>query len=1195
MSTVRANLAEIRDTIVAVLKENGRPMTQEALAEAVNGRCRSRFPPDTFTRTFLKTNPELFGQTRDGLWGLREWEPRVKYGAVDVVRVMPEGKPSPQPGLFGSDSIRPEPYSEDMRIILMDLLNHLTPGTDDQALLNEISCFELEQATYRPAQLLTKSGGEASDANTLVPRRLHEKMSYQSWRFPPMLETSFYVRPTSGDGFSLDIELVYGLASMFEYRDEQVEGSRGVVLRARSSGNPQLAVPPDFSKVCLNGLECDLAEEDQPFKYFRKSGPLRFYRFTVSETADSLPRRYEVPAEEPDHVLIKLFDQSAKGDERVKAISTLDLYSPQGYPRPDKPDQPRIAAITLRLAQVDLHLLIDTEYVHAVDAHCVTIKVSNQMEALDYPLIHALVLPHVWIRVQNADILLPRQQHAERLDHATQTPDYQRPSAFSELVRPSQTNCVLTRSVRDPQTLICTTFGVYDFIRMKPEPGPMLADLYQNSIDGFLAQAKGLEEETIAAIRGNPRWSAMLPSVMRAVASSFAVEQLYLYQWEAIQRRLNMLCGASPCKVSVINAPTGAGKTLVFFVNAALHYLFTGERAVMVFPTRILNEDMFKRLTRFVYNLRQELPDKHITGGIFIGTSDPSYQAIVNPAVGEPMVQYEDKDGSCPRCREQGRAGKVRCQEKGGRRIGMCEECGHEIDYMFTPRRVKIPYPKWERNVAEVCAHLPSLLIATPDKLFYEATVAAPQGVLPLFGAPVLPCECGVYYSLLYSDTAKVDIFECGLCGCTLDRTEVEPIQSPLAYFVFDEVHSLYGVTATLISYFFNLLRQMTQEMGCPTEGTFETGTATIANERRLVETLTRQPDIETFPAKRDFLRYFRVQPRQVRYRTLMFMPVGTPTVRSLSNAIKYIYEGLHGSGQLQRRLSTDAYDFLLAYIPRKKDGHVVTNDVRRHMWRQSYFPQRATVRFLSGDSRASTIARILNDILDRDVNLLTANMVVSLGLDIPRLNNMLMMGVPQSMTEMAQTAGRTGRANAPGHVAVHMLPTNPRNEFVFRNFHQVMGDVEGYYDEKPVRPVNPYAADLMLKNAVAGLLSARIAQDYRNAYCDRAGAWLNHNWQEFLSRLLFTVLATDKDRAIQSEVGNAILGRFRRIATQLGNEDDQIWNWMSRQPDKLYSLRPAAERVDVQVQEQSLLKLMKRGDMPQRAISEDFVVEDTE
>lgn len=1193
MSSVSMNLTEVRDKLAAVLEENGRPMTREALTEAINNRCGTQFPPDMIARTFLKTAPHLFGETREGLWGLRSWEPKIKYGPVDVVRVAPAGESSPQPGLFSSSRARPEPYPKSIRAILMELLNHLTPETDDRTLLNEISSFQLEQATYRTGQMVTKGGGEASDANTLVPYRLHEQMSYGAWRFPPMLETSFYVRSTEDDNFNLDVEMVYGLASMFEYRDEKIEGSRGPVMRARSDGN--LPVPKDFSKICLNNLQCDLADEDQPHKYFRRSGLLRFFRFAVSDAAHSLPRRYDIEPQGPDHVLIKLFDRSAQGTEQIKNLDKLDPYSPSGLCRPEKGDEPRSAAIALRLADVNLHLLIDREYIRAVDAHRVTIKVNNMTDSVDYPLIHSLILPYVKIGVQGADIILPKQQHAERLDQVIQSRDFSRPSAFSELIRPVQTNCVLTRSIENPQTLICTTFGVYDFVRMTPEAGPMIEVLYKNGIDGFLSQAKALKAEAADAIRANSRWAALLPRVMKAAASSFSLDRLHLFQWEAIQHRLNLLCGVTPHQVSVINAPTGAGKTLVFFVNAALHYLFTGERAVMIFPTRILNEDMFKRLTRFVYHLRCELPDEHVTGGVFIGSSDPSYEAVINPQVGERMVQYEDKDGSCPQCREKGQPGMIRCQERKGRRVGVCEKCGHIIDYIFTPRRVKVPYPRGEKNIAEVCVYLPSMLIATPDKLFYEATVAAPQGVLPLFGAPVMSCECGINYSLLYADTAREDVFKCGLCGRTLDRTERSHIQAPLAYFVFDEVHSLYGVTATLISYFFNLLRQMTLEMGCRIEGTFETGTATIANEYDLVETLTRQRDIVTFPAKHDFLRYFRVQPHQVRYRALMFMPVGLPTVRSLSNAIKYTYDGLHGSKQLRTRLPTDAYDFLLAYIPRKQDGHIITNDVRRHMWRQSYFPRGATIRFLSGDSRASTIAGILNDILERNINLLTANMVVSLGLDIPRLNNMLMMGVPQSMTEMVQTAGRTGRAMVPGHVTVHLLPTNPRNEFVFRNFHQVLGDVEGYYDEKPVRPVNPYAADLFLKNAIAGLLSARIAQDYRNAFCDRAGAWLNHNWQEFFARLLFTVLAANEDRAVQSEVGNAIMARLHRVATQLGNEDGQIWNWMSRQSDKLYSLRATAERVDVQIEEQSLLQLMKRSDMPQRAVSEDFTVEEGE
>jgi hypothetical protein len=1192
MSTVRTNLTEIRDTIVAVLEENGRPMMQEALANSVNGRCGSRFSPDMIVRTFLKVNPDLFGQTRDGLWGLKQWEPRVKYGVVDVIRVATGDEPSPQPGLFGGSGIRPEPYPQDMRTILMDLLTHLTPETNDQELLNEISFFELEQATYRVDKLVTKRGGEASDANTLVPRRLHEKMSYQSWRFPPKMEMACYIQPKPGRQPSLSLELIYGLASMLEYRDEQLDQRGRLMFRDRGKANPALKIPRDFGKIRLNDSDYSLSEDERPFDYARKSGPLRFLQFSVSETIPGLRRRYEIPANDIEPVLVKLFDQSAKHGEQVKSVDVVSPYRPSGLQRPPSTTKPRAAAIALRLAQTDLHLLVESEFDPTVNAYRLTVQISNQTDKVDYPLVHSLVMPHLKIKIEGADILLPEQQHAKRVLEATRNGGH--PSVMSELLRPSQTNCVVTRSVKDSQMLVCTTFGVYDTVRIRPREGPKLADLYRNGIDGFLAQANVLSAEAKTIIRGNSRWADLLPKVMCAIEGSFFdprdPKPLYLYQWEAIQHRIEMLCRGTIDKVSVINAPTGAGKTLVFFANAALHYLFTGERAALVFPTRILNEDMFKRLTRFVYALRQELPDANITGGIFIGSSDPSYKAIMEPALGQPMVQYEDGDGSCPRCRRNGQLGQVRCQERDGRRIGICEVCGHAIDYMYSPRRIKITTPgRKERRIAEVAVYLPALTIATPDKLYYEATVAAPQGVLPFFGAPALKCTCGAHYSRLYSDVARADIFKCQLCGGIVDSTHpaTPEVQSPLAYFVFDEVHSLYGVTATLISYFFNLLREMTREMRCPITGTFETGTATIANERPLVETLTRQPYVELFPDKSEFLRYFRIEPRWVRYRTLMFMPVGTPTVRSLSNAIKYTYEGLHVNGQLKARVGCDDYDFLLAYIPRKQHGHIVTNDVWRYVSRKGYFLPGARIRFLSGDSRASTIAKIYNDIREKNVNLLTANMVVSLGLDIPRLNNMLMMGVPQSMTEMVQTAGRTGRADAPGHVTVHLLPSNPRNEFFFRNFHRVMSDVEGYLDEKFVRPVNPYAADLILNNVISGLLHAKVAQDISNTFCGKASVWLT---KDFFGQLLFEILAKDEDPAIQREVARAIQSRYWSIASTLGNEGSKhVFQWVSSQPDTLFSLRATSDRIDVSVRERDMFEKMKGRDMPQRAVSEDF------
>jgi len=1177
-------LPQVIEAIVATLEASGRPMSLEALTKEANRRCNGRFATDTLERSFLRTHPDLFRQTPSGLWGLKAWEDKVRYGAVEAVKVKMKGETNALPGLWANMEPELEPYPRSLREILWELLNHLTPDTDDRALLNELSAFQLEQATYRLGRLVTKSGGEASDANTLVPHTLYLKKRHLSWRFPPFLAASFYVKAPPEQGFTLDVELGFGLASMLEYRDEQQDSRGRIIFRDRGAKpNPSLKVPSDFSRVKLNGVVYDLREGGQAATYFRKSGPISFYRLALSEQATDLPKRYMIRPSLPDHVLVKAFDRLATEGEELKMIDTVDLSNPQGVEPPPKASQPRLAAIALRLGQVEVQLLLDAEYIRPLGAYRVTVELRNQTDARDYPLIHSLILPYLKVRIEGAEIMIPPQQHADRLH---QTIHRDTLSSTFDLARLSQTNCVLTSSTQDSQTVLCTTFGVYDTVRVIPISGPKLDELSRD-IEGFLAQAAFLPEKAKAAIRANPQWAAMLPRVMRAVSQAFNVSQLYLYQWEAIQRRLEMLCCPEKKCVSVINAPTGAGKTLVFFVNAALHYLFTGERAVLIFPTRILNEDMFKRLTRFVYALREELPEAQVTGGIFIGTSDPSYEAIVNPRVGEVMVQYEDKDGSCPHCRQQGLRGRVRCQERDGRRVGVCEVCGHTIDYMYSPRRLK--------GTPEVCAFLPALTIATPDKLFYEATVSAPQGTLPLFGAPAIQCQCGFYNSLLYKDAQVNDIFQCRWCGHTLDKTRDQPTRSPLAYFVFDEVHSLYGVTATLISYFFNFLREMSKRLQCSIEGTFETGTATIANEQDLVETLTRQRLVDTFPGKGNFYRYFRVEPRRVRYRTLMFMPVGTPTVRSLSNAIKYVYDGLHGSQGLKQRLGRDDYDFLLAYIPRKKDGHIVTNDIRRYLRDQPYFPVGARIDFLSGDSKASTIARILDNILEKNTNLLTANMVISLGLDIPRLNNMLMMGVPPSMTEMVQTAGRTGRRDAPGHVAVHLLPANPRNEFVFRNFHRVLGDVEGYFDAKPVAPVNPYVADLMLNNAIVGLLSTLIAEDYRYTFCNRAGAWLSRNQKEFLELLVGGVLAKDADRVQRAEVVRAILNRYRRVVAELGNEDGLLFKWIGKQPDTLFSLRAQSERAIVQVEDKQLLKLMKQADMPVRAVGDEILTEDEE
>src|SRR5262249_51393443 len=127
-----------------------------------------------------------------------------------------------------------------------------------------------------------------------------------------------------------------------------------------------------------------------------------------------------------------------------------------------------------------------------------------------------------------------------------------------------------------------------------------------------------------------------------------------------------------------------------------------------------------------------------------------------------------------------------------------CPGCGHTVDYMDNPQQV----PRT----------LPDIIIATPDKLFYEATARGFEWAsFGLFGAPVrrcLTCRRAIASSFLAlkprercSDVAMHN----GCTGTIATESEVKPIR----YMGFDEVHSLYGEEATYLSIFLATLQTM--------------------------------------------------------------------------------------------------------------------------------------------------------------------------------------------------------------------------------------------------------------------------------------------------------------------------------------------------------------------------------------------------
>jgi hypothetical protein len=1184
--------AELIGIMERVLEESGRPLATKALVEEVNRILVDRPLPESTILTFLMRNGETFVESSPGEWALRSWNPTDQ----GVSRITAEGAENPWKEASGQiNELRP--VNQTLEKLAESLLDHLVPPSQDRPILDRLTVFHIAQSSFKSDSLPR----DAVDSNRLVPPMLHEQTKNLSWRFPPMMQATFFIKAKPGIQPKLDIRVVFGVASLLEYQEWRPFGETQRIQR-RYVSKPEISAPRNFASVRLNRERYYMRENEEAKDFCRKSAEAVFYEAMISQPiAGDFKNMFKLPSVEPAKTLVKAYDETSG---QTLECTQVDLFKPSGLEHQITSDDPRWALTYLRVGSAHVKLDLETEYHDDWGVFEITIRLSNNFwtdrrrRPAHYTLLHSIVFPHLYITTSGAQYILGPQQHEECLNQlrsgTSQLSEHEQ--FIADLT--TQTNCVLTRSTKSSDTVIMTPFGVYDTIRVDPIPGPRFATISRD-IDSFISSST-LSETAIEYIRSSSYRSACLLAVIRAIQRAFtgpsgALQNLYKYQWKAIQNRLELLASGSSNKSTVIRAPTGAGKTLVFFANAAIHYLLTGQRTVMTFPTRILNEDMFKRLTRFVYALRQEMrivdPDlvDRIKGGILIGTSDPSYQAIVNPIEGQMMVQYD----GCPKCQEEEKHRKVICREINGRLVGVCEDetCQHTITYMAGPRETE--------------DMLPALTIATPDKLFYEATISNYLNFsLRFFGAPCIRCKCGHHVSLLLKRGQIGDTVKCPKCGEIIDKEKAAKagpkvlpklVKSPPLYFVLDEVHSLYGITATLMSYFFSLLREMARSFGAEYEPTFETGTATIANEQELIEAMTHQ-EMMAFPNNdEEFFKYFTVQADRIRYRSVMFMPVGKANRSTITNSILSGHRANRPGGELAKsvgRQTGGAYDFLLAYIPRKANGYIVANEIRRMLDDKS-------ITFLSGDAPTARLVTILQDVLDGQTNLLLANMVVSLGIDIPRLNNMLMLGIPKSMTEMVQTVGRTGRGEHPGHVVIHLQPSIPRDEFVYRHFHRVMGDVTGYFDSKPVAPVNTYVADLIFMNVLHALLATRLMEDYRNCFSDHSGKWLamGNNRRRLLGRMVKEILGRGGTDDLKLEIARTIQPRLMEAMVELSTKRGFLSNWARSHPEVLYSLRARADRVPVVIGQTALLKEMKKGiSRDLRSVEEDAgydVVED--
>jgi len=930
-----------------------------------------------------------------------------------------------------------------------ELLGLITPPGPDADLIGEITVCELLDLCYVQGAALDSSVA----AHAIFPQYVERSDRTAG---PSAMIVSFPILVTEDGRLQVSVRVRWG---------------QGCALQIGEGGRNRIVTPHNpladlMKRPRIGGTAHDLGEPNGA-RLRVIAGPMRVFEHVKDIRIDRAEGEFEEALVSPAADTLYAFVDNA-GAVTAKQDDAGALFGEPVDPATLPGYRTYLWAET-RPARVLLRVTWSRK---SADRVLVTVSLRNVTEARDgdranATLLGALLMPHLWVGVRGGEPEFPAQQYAEakRAFLALADDDDRSREASRRLYSVRQSGCIATHCVGDRTQVIVTTFGAFDTPREPPVVGPRVADIV-TSPEAFVGNMTRRPSAQIEAlVRG--RWE-ILRAVVSAAADAFNMERLYRFQWEAIQANLEFVATGATRPVTVVRAPTGAGKTIVFMIDAALSALCgpAPGTAVLMFPTRLLNEDMFRRLTAFVFALRQHTATSAITGGLLMGTSDPLYRVLLAPEPGEAMHHF----GTCPAC---GAEPPLVAVAEGGRMIPECKRCGHKVGYMYT--------------TYDVATFLPDIVIATPDKLLYEATAQAHEYYrMGMFGASVRRCRtcgraCPEAYLALKPEAIRCRVFHKGADCPGVDRGPAEI--RPIRYIGFDEVHSLYGVTATYLSMFLADLEALQvflsqrRDVGIR----YEAATATISNETELLEALTRRRaaagEIIPIPPTGQESDYFDIAVSSVRHRVVVSLPTRATSRQAFLRSTLNAYRHLRGAGgELEASLAARTphsrdWHFLLGYLFRKQEG----TDMRRalrDMYRNA-FGQDLSVEFLSGEAPKDQISHILERALRGEIEILLANLVISLGVDIHGLNHMIMMGVPQGFTEFVQTAGRTGRGRSSGHVHIVLQPFNPRDAYLYRHFHAVLTDVAGYYDVLPVKSTNLFCAGEMFGNVAKSVLTA--------------------------------------------------------------------------------------------------------------------------
>jgi Lhr-like helicase len=546
-----------------------------------------------------------------------------------------------------------------------------------------------------------------------------------------------------------------------------------------------------------------------------------------------------------------------------------------------------------------------------------------------------------------------------------------------------------------------------------------------------------------------------------------------------------------PDVVDVVWFATGGGKTetyLGLLVTAALYDRMTGKVSGITawsrFPLRMLSLQQTQRFADAIASAEIVRREMGLAGdgfslGFFVGQGATPNRIPENPKPGEPDPDDDRMPGRyqvleyCPFCHE--RSITMAFDRRSWRlehRCGntACVESGKALPIYVVDE--------------EIYRFLPTVVVGTLDK---AASISLQASMRGMVGAPLGVCSKeghGYIYAPRSSRPSG-----CLVPGCrgTRQALPMEEDKYGPSFRLQDELHLLRDSLGAVDSHYEALYDALQDEL-CGRKPKVLASSATLTGYEKQVDVLYRRAArVFPVPPPRVGGGFWTADSESLMRRFVAIAPRGVTIEYTVDRLLTELQIAVRDLARDPVSTCADigidpqfSAELLSLYGTNVVYGNTLRDleAVMRSMETQGLVPGAGAINTasLTGKTDFSEVREILErlqspeDSFEERLHIVSASSMMSHGVDVDRLNVMVMLGIPLSAAEFIQATARVGR-RFPGLVFVVHKIGRERDAGIFRSFRQFVEQGDRFVEPIPVTR----RSRRVLDRTVAGLELARL------------------------------------------------------------------------------------------------------------------------